>query len=58
MLIKYQKKLEKLGQMSGESNKSNVIKMATPLIVTKDEIDEGVGMMDKALEAADAYVEE
>jgi 4-aminobutyrate aminotransferase-like enzyme len=40
------------------ANPSNVIVMAPPLIVTKDEIDEGVAIMDKALEVADAYVEE
>jgi 4-aminobutyrate aminotransferase-like enzyme len=31
--------------------------MAPPLIITKDEIDEGVAIMDKALEAADAHAE-
>ena len=29
--------------------------LAPPLIITKDEIDEGMAIMDKALEAADAY---
>jgi 4-aminobutyrate aminotransferase-like enzyme len=31
--------------------------MAPPLIVTKAEIDEGVAIMDRALEVADAHVE-
>jgi 4-aminobutyrate aminotransferase-like enzyme len=31
--------------------------MAPPLIVTKDEIDEGIGIMDQALEVTDAYTE-
>lgn len=33
----------------------NVIALAPPLIVTKDEIDEGIGIMDQALEVADLY---
>jgi 4-aminobutyrate aminotransferase-like enzyme len=31
--------------------------MAPPLIVTKDEIDEGISIMDEALKEADVYVE-
>ncbi|MCK4986129.1 MAG: aminotransferase class III-fold pyridoxal phosphate-dependent enzyme, partial [Desulfobacterales bacterium] len=52
------KKLGELGMMAMAANPSNVIAMAPPLIVTKDEIDEGIGIMDQALEVADAYAEE
>lgn len=52
------KRLVELGMIAMAANPSNVIAMAPPLIVTKDEIDEGVSIMDKALEIADAYVEE
>ena len=51
------KKLGELGLMAMAANPSNVIALAPPLIVTKDEIDEGIGIVDQALEAADAYTE-
>jgi taurine--2-oxoglutarate transaminase len=51
------KKLGELGMMAMAANPSNVIAMAPPLIVTKDEIDEGIGIMDEALSVADAYTE-
>jgi len=51
------KKLGELGMMAMAANPSNVIALAPPLIVTKDEIDEGIGIMDQALEMADAFVE-
>jgi len=51
------KKLGELGMMAMAANPVNVIALAPPLIVTKDEIDEGIAIMDKALEAADAYTE-
>jgi 4-aminobutyrate aminotransferase-like enzyme len=51
------KKLGELGMMAMAANPSNVIAMAPPLIVTKDEIDEGIGIMDQALEVTDAYTE-
>ena len=51
------KKLGEMGMMAMAANPSNVIAMAPALIVTKDEIDEGIAIMDKALEVADAYVE-
>ena len=35
----------------------NVIALAPPLIISKDEIDEGVAIMDIALEAVDAHTE-
>jgi taurine--2-oxoglutarate transaminase len=51
------KKLGELGLMAMAANPSNVIALAPPLIVTKDEIDEGIGIVDQALEAADAHAE-
>jgi taurine--2-oxoglutarate transaminase len=51
------KKLGELGMMAMAANPGNVIAMAPPLIVTKDEIDEGIGIMDQALEVADVYAE-
>ena len=51
------KKLGELGMIAMAANPGNVIAMAPALIVTKDEIDEGVGIMDKALEVADVYAE-
>ena len=51
------KKLGELGMMAMAANPVNVIAMAPPLIITKDEIDEGVAIMDTALEVGDAYVE-
>ena len=43
--------------MAMAANPSNVIALALPLIVNKDEIDEGISILDQALEAADAYTE-
>jgi taurine---2-oxoglutarate transaminase len=51
------KRLGELGMMAMAANPGNVIAMAPPLIVTKAEIDEGVAIMDQALEAADKYAE-
>ncbi|PKL40728.1 MAG: aspartate aminotransferase family protein [Spirochaetae bacterium HGW-Spirochaetae-1] len=51
------KRLGELGMMAMAANPGNVIAMAPPLIITKDEIDEGVSIMDKALEVADAHAE-
>jgi 4-aminobutyrate aminotransferase-like enzyme len=51
------KKLSELGMMAMAANPSNVIALAPPLIVNRDEIDEGIGILDQALEAADAYAE-
>ncbi len=50
-------KLGELGMMAMAANPSNVIAMAPPLIVTRDEIDEGIAIMDKALEVGDTYTE-
>lgn len=49
------KKLGELGMMAMAANPGNVIAMAPPLIVTKDEIDEGIALMDIALAEADAF---
>ncbi|GEM_PF-1688123 len=46
------KKLAGLEMMAMAANPGNVIVMALALIVTKDEIDEGLNIMDKALEVA------
>jgi taurine--2-oxoglutarate transaminase len=51
------KKLGELGMMAMAANPGNVIAMAPPLIITKDDIDEGIGIMDQALEVADVYAE-
>ncbi len=48
-------RLAELGMMAMAANPSNVIAMAPPLIVIRDEIDEGIAIMDKALEVGDAY---
>lgn len=52
------KKLGELGMMAMAANPVNVIALAPPLIITKDEIDEGIEKMDKALEIGDRYVED
>jgi taurine--2-oxoglutarate transaminase len=51
------KKLGELGMMAMAANPVNVIALAPPLIITKDEIDEGIAIMDKALEVGDTFVE-
>ncbi len=51
------KKLGELGMMAMAANPGNTIAMAPPLIITKNEIDEGVAIMDKALDEADKYAE-
>ncbi len=50
-------KLGELGMMAMAANPGNVIAVAPPLIVTKDEIDEGISILDEALKAADEYTE-
>jgi taurine--2-oxoglutarate transaminase len=52
------KKLGELGMIAMAANPSNVIAMAPALIATKDDIDEGISIMDRALEVADKYSEE
>ena len=51
------KRLGELGMMAMAANPGNVIAMAPPLIITRDEIDEGIAIMDQALEAGDAFAE-
>ncbi len=51
------KKIVEMGMIAMAANPSNVIVMAPALIITRDEIDEGVAIMDKALKEADAAVE-
>ena len=50
-------KLGELGMMAMAANPVNVIALAPPLIITKDEIDEGMDIMDEALKVGDAYAE-
>jgi taurine--2-oxoglutarate transaminase len=51
------KKLGELGMMAMAANPANVIALGPALIVTKADIDEGIAILDKALEAADPYAE-
>jgi taurine--2-oxoglutarate transaminase len=51
------KKLAEMGLMAMTANPSNTIGLSPPLIITKDEIDESMAIIDKALAAADAYTE-
>jgi taurine--2-oxoglutarate transaminase len=51
------KKLGELGMMTMAANPSNVVVMAPPLIVTKDEIDEGISKMDRVLSIGDVLTE-
>jgi len=39
------------------ANPGNVIDMAPPLIITQDEIDEGITIVDEALKEADKHTE-
>jgi len=52
------KRLFELGMIAMAANPSNVLALAPPLIVTKDEIDEGIAMLDQALCVADDFVDE
>jgi taurine--2-oxoglutarate transaminase len=51
------RRLGELGMMAMAANPGNTIAMAPPLIITKDEIDEGVSLMDEALKVADKYAD-
>jgi taurine--2-oxoglutarate transaminase len=51
------KKLGELGMMAMAANPVNVIAIAPPLIVNKDEIDEGIAILDQALEVGDNFAE-
>ncbi|MFP4500408.1 MAG: aminotransferase class III-fold pyridoxal phosphate-dependent enzyme [Candidatus Hydrogenedentota bacterium] len=49
------KKLMEGGMMAMAANPGNSMALAPPLIVTKDEIDEAIGILDVALKEADKY---
>ncbi|MBW2369204.1 MAG: aminotransferase class III-fold pyridoxal phosphate-dependent enzyme, partial [Deltaproteobacteria bacterium] len=51
------KRLGELGMMAMAANPVNVIALAPPLIVTRDEIDEGIAIMDEALTVGDRFVD-
>jgi len=51
------KKLGELGMIAMAANPVNVIALAPPLIITKEEIDEGIAIMDEALAVGDAFAE-
>lgn len=51
------KKLGELGMMAMAANPVNVIALAPPLIITKDEIDEGIAIMDEALRVGDNFAD-
>ena len=51
------KKPGELGMMAMAANPGNVIAMAPPLIFNRDDIDEGIAILNQALEAAGAYAE-
>jgi taurine--2-oxoglutarate transaminase len=49
------KRLGELGMIAMAANPGNVVALAPALIVSKDEIDEGIEIMDQALEVVDKY---
>ena len=51
------KRLGELGMIAMAANPSNVVAMAPALIATKDDIDEGIAIMDEALKVIDTYAE-
>ncbi len=51
------KRLGELGMIAMAANPSNSIALAPPLIITRDEIDEGIAILDEALKTTDAYAE-
>jgi taurine--2-oxoglutarate transaminase len=55
--LKVSMKAVSLGVLVGGANPSNVIVVAPPLFVRKDEIDEGIKALDQALEEGDAFAE-
>lgn len=50
-------RLGELGMMVMAANPSNVVGLAPPLIVTRDEIDEGIALLDQALAVTDQYAD-
>ena len=53
--VEVAKRLGELGMMAMAASPSNVIAMAPAMIVTGDDIDEGVAIMDEALDLANSY---
>lgn len=51
------KRMMELGMIAMAANPSNTIALAPPLIITKDEIDEGIAILDEALKVADVHCE-
>jgi taurine---2-oxoglutarate transaminase len=51
------KRLGELGMIAMAANPSNVVAMAPALIATRDDIDEGIAIMDEALKVVDTYAE-
>ena len=51
------KRMGELGIMAVAANPGNVIAMAPALIATRDEIDEGIELMDQALAAGDRFAD-
>ena len=51
------KRIYELGMIAMAANPSSSIALAPPLIITKDEIDEGIAILDEALKVTDAHVE-
>ena len=51
------KRLFELGMIVMAANPGSTIALAPPLIVTKDEIDEGIAMLDEALAVTDKHCE-
>jgi taurine---2-oxoglutarate transaminase len=51
------KRLVELGMIAMAANPVSTVALAPPLIIKKDEIDEGIAILDQALEVTDKYVE-
>ncbi|MCC6144978.1 MAG: aspartate aminotransferase family protein, partial [Candidatus Hydrogenedentes bacterium] len=51
------KKLNELGMIAMAANPGTVLALAPPLIITREEIDEGIAKLDIALEEADKACE-
>lgn len=56
--VEFPKKLTELGMTAMAINPGNTVAVAPALIATKDDIDEGMAILDKALQVPDKYVEE
>lgn len=51
------KRIGELGMIVMAANPGNCIALAPPLIITREEIDEGIAILDEALKVTDVYVE-